>query len=554
MSRFAKYFACLCWSLLAGCATIPSAGIDDAKQLPPDGGVVAVQVVTNSAHLADAISNWTEVVVVQQGALGPDGKPVVITIPALIDGLSTTRVFVGVLKPGRYRFAGLSGFAKPGDFAAYLNASAPPTVGWFDVQTGRLTNLGTVLFQPFHPDPLATKFLDQNQKSSYAMSRLDDATSLAEFVAARYPEQFRLTQGNPTLGWVADSLGPQRTKLADAIRAYALPSLPHFVAETREIVYTARLGTLYTRHDDGSWTTCHAPTNHELLAYARLPDGRSVTGGERGGIWITDQVCAQWESAPLPEATQNVVWLGMGGGSDTLFALANEAGRYRIYASPRVGAWSWKLIKEYGKYDPPIYLNQALHAEGAPAVYLRDAVAVLSASSGVFELDMHSASVTSVPTDSLFRVVTQPDGIVVGSPRSAWMGVKPPRVSRDGGRNWEDYQRLGTFGAVPYVFSNGDALAMNSSASFVFVGWKKNATVEVVMSHDKGKTSEVVGQVPYGCDKLEGAISRDDLLFARCFDGSLLRSTDRGRNWVADFSRAVRSDALPPEFQASSGG
>jgi hypothetical protein len=532
---------------LAGCASVPSAGIDDAKKLPADGGVVAVQVVTNSAHLSDSLPNWTEVIVVQDGVVGADGKPVVATIPALIDGLSTTRVFVGVLKPGRYRFAGLGGFAKPGDFAYSMNAAAPPTVGTFHVQTNHLTNLGTVLFQPFHPDPLATSMLDERQNTPYAMSRLDDATSLAEFVSQRYPEQFRLTQANPALGWAPDAMTERRIQLASAIKAYAMLSQPHYLARTQEIVYTARLGTLYERQHDGKWSTCHVPTNYELLAYDELPDGTVVTSGERGGVWYASRRCGDWQSAALPDKAQDVIWIGANG-SDAIHAVTNEQGRYRIYSAPLDGKWSWHLVKEFGAYDPPNYLNQALHAEPAPSVYQRNGIWFLSARTGAYEFDTRAGTFGPSSAESMFRAVTQPDGTIVTSTRSAWIGTKPPHVSRDGGKTWDEYQRLGTFGATPYVFSNGDALATNGNASFVFIGWKKNQTIEVVVSHDKGKTSQIVGHVPYGCDQLQTRISQDDLIFMRCFDGSLLRSVDRGKTWVADFSRAVRSDAVPREF------
>lgn len=532
---------------LASCASIPSAGIDYAKAFPPDGGVVAVQVVTNSAHLSDALNNWTQVVVAREGGVTPDGKPELITIPALTDGLSTTRVFVGVLKPGRYRFAGLSSFAKPGDFSYFLNAGAPPTVGSFEVKTNYLTNLGTVLFQPFLPDPLATSMVNESQQTPIAMSRLEDAPSLTEFVSQRYPAQFRLTQANPQLGWTPDNLSALRTKLTSAIKAYAALSEPHYVSRTKEIVYTARLGTLYLRHVDGNWSACHVPTNYELLAFKELSDGAVLAGGERGNVWFASAWCGDWQAIPLPDKAQNVVWIGSGSSSDVVLALANEDGRFRIYTAVK-GKWNWQLVKEFGQYDPPNYLFQALYVVPTPALYRRGPMLFLSAHSEAYTFDTDNSAFSPSASDSMLRATTQPDGTIVASPTSAWIGSKPPRVSRDDGKTWDQYQRLGKFTEAPYVFSNGDALATDDSTRFVLVGWIKNRTIDVLLSHDKGKTSTVIGHVPYGCDQLQTAISNDDLIFTRCFDGSLLRSTDRGKTWVTDFSRAVRKDSIPPEF------
>jgi hypothetical protein len=327
-------------------------------------------------------------------------------------------------------------------------------------------------------------------------------------------------------------------------------SQPHYRNQTQEIVFTARLGTLYSRHADGTWSTCHVPTNYELLAYDELPDGGVVTGGERGGVWYAAKRCGDWQPVPLPDRSQDVIWIGASG-SDAVHVLTNEQGRYRIYSAPRDGKWDWRMVKEFGETDPPSYLFQAQYAEVLPSLYQRNDTLFLSARNGAYQFDSRSENFAASSSESMFRATTQPNGFIVASPRSSWIGTKPPRVSRDGGNTWEEYQRLGTFGDTPYVFSNGDSLATNGSASFVLIGWKKNETIEVVLSHDKGKTSQIMGHVPYGCDELQTSISRDDLIFLRCFDGSLLHSVDRGKTWVTDFSRAVRSDAVPREFVGS---
>jgi hypothetical protein len=234
--------------------------------------------------------------------------------------------------------------------------------------------------------------------------------------------------------------------------------------------------------------------------------------------------------------------------ADAVHVVTNEYGRYRIYSALRDGKWNWQMVAEFGKSAPPNYLDQAEYSEAAPALYRFNDTLFLSARTGAYQFDLLSKNFGTSPAESMYRAVTQPDGLVVASPRSSWIGMKPPRISRDGGKSWDEYHRLGSFGETPYVFANGDALAINASASFVLIGWKKNETIGVVLSHDKGKTSEVIGHVPYGCNQLETGISQDNLLFTRCFDGSLLHSVDRGKTWLTDFSRAVHVNAVPQEF------
>ncbi|WP_300614684.1 hypothetical protein [Dokdonella sp.] len=212
---------------LGACATAPSAGIGSGETLPEDGGLVAVQVVTNSEKLSDALPNWSEVLVVDLDRTKPDGKHLMYSLPALNNGLSSTRVFVGILRPGRYRFAGLYAFAQVGNASSYQSARAPGTVGAFEIATDQMTNLGTVLFQPFPGDPMAKPMVGSDTHFAYAMSRLDDRVSLEDFVAHSYPAQYARTRGHATLGWLPDSLGPLRERLASVIRSRAVLTAAH---------------------------------------------------------------------------------------------------------------------------------------------------------------------------------------------------------------------------------------------------------------------------------------------------------------------------------------
>jgi len=532
-------------ALLSGCVSIPSAGISsENKNLPTDGGLVAVQVVTNATRLSDHLANWSEVIVAQEGVTGDDGKPLLTSIPALIDGLSTTRVFVGLLKPGRYRFGGLYSI-QTGEFIHVMTAPAPRTVGSFEVKTGHLTNLGTVLFQPFLPDPLATTILNTDEHTRYAMSRIDDAESLTDFVSHRYPKEHSRTLANPVLGWLPDQLAEAREKLASATRAYALLALPHNLGKPSEITYTARLGTIYRRHADGAWSTCHVPTNYELLSYDELADGSVLTGSERGHVWRSSTACGDWRAVPLPDPVQSVIWLGHSAGAQ--YALTAEQRRYRIYATTSTES-GWRLVKEFGTYSPldPQYLVD--HIETPAMVIQQGDTLAMYTYSGTYRFRTDTEEFTTMSSDGLSWLSAQPNRLLVSSESSSWIGNKPPRVSLDGGKTWLQYQRLGAWGSIPYVLPNGDEIAADSSATYVFFGWKKNAKIDVLRSQDRGKTNTRVGDLPYGCGTLDASVSQDDFFVARCFDGSLLHSLDQGRTWTVEFDRAVRAGAIPPEF------
>lgn len=535
--------------LLGACSTIPSAGIEQGGTLPADGGLVAVQVVTNSQKLSDALPNWSEVVVVDKDRKGKDGKPLIYSIPALNQGLSSTRAFVGMLHPGRYRFGGLFSSAKVGDLSRFQSAPAPATVGSFEVRTDHLTNLGTVLFQPFLGDPLANPMVGADNKVAYAMSRLDDTVSLEDFVARRYPAQYARTRGQPPLGWLPDTLTPLREKLADTIRTHAVLSEPHFDASSGEIYYTARLGTLYRRDGSGRWSSSYLPTRYDLIAFAKLPDGRYVVGGERGGIWHSREFDAGWQPSPLDDREQTVVWLGAVG-ETRLCAIASTGDRYRLYQTSLPSPGQWQLVGEYGEHDPADVNWRVFALEHTPAVIADGGGLRLFGPRTSHRFDAKSGRLTAEAGFGTMDLVVQPNGIAVAMPSSGWSGTKPPRVSRDRGASWEQFHRLGQFHQRPYVFEDGTALGTDNDSSFVFFGWKKREQVDVLVSADKGVTHATAGQLAYGCSLIEAAVSTDALLFARCYDGALLTSSDRGRTWTRESNRSVRPDTIPKEFLA----
>ncbi|MBS0583366.1 MAG: hypothetical protein JSS42_09735 [Proteobacteria bacterium] len=535
-----------CLLLIHACASIPSAGIDgpDKDKLPTNGGLVAVQVVTNSAHLTDALVNWTEAIVVKEDGVGKDGQPELFSLPALDDGLTSTRVFVGLLAPGHYRFSGLFSYARGGDMTYMLSARAPRTVGTFDVQTDRLTNLGTVLFQPFHPDPLANTAVLSPVETPYAMSRIDDSQPLAEFVAAKYPRQFERTRSATTLGWTADTETQARTRLAEAIHGFAFMERPRYISR-EEIIYTARLGSLYRRSASGQWTIGHLPTNLALMSATKLSDGSYVAGGERGTVWHAGSLDGSWQAATLPYAGQSTAWLGEVDGK--LFAIGMDNGKARLYQ--RGEDWAWKLVGEYGTRAKEGARELAYDYSLTPRVVTRGKELLVYGDHARYRLDAATAAFSKIDDQGSFLVQEQPNGIIVSNADSFWFGgVGAPQISRDGGLTWEPYHRLGKWGGALYVFSDGTPLAIDSDTGFGWKGWEKEPHPSVLTSSDKGKTQRAIGQVTFGCNRIEGPISTDELLYLYCFDGSLLKSTDRGRTWGAEYSRAVRADKLPAEF------
>lgn len=534
--------------LLAACATIPSAGIAPDGRLAAGHGLVVVQVVNNTEKIGTYLDTWSEVMVVDLDRRNEKGEPLIATIPALTDGLSSTRVFVGSLAPGRYRLSSLFAWQEVPGVASY-SAGAPTAgaLGDFTVEAERLTSLGTVLYQPLHADPLATTMVTPGGRTGFIVSRLDDTAALDEFVSLRYPAAASAVASQPPLGWREDAYAPERATLRDAIRSYAIPGRGQSVDADGAMVFGGRLGMLHRRAGDGAWSRTHVGGNRELLTY-RAVGSEVFAGGERGQVCRAAAFDGAWRCDSLPQRDQNVVWLGSGV-PGVLHALAVERGRTRLYRSPLDGAFAWTLVTEFGTAKPVAPL-QSSWVKAAPAAALLDGTRLRVADAeGSHAIDLSTGARNVGTWPKLVRLVEQQNGMLVASPYSGWSGTNPPMVSSDRGETWATRKRLGVFHTLPYVFADGDLLAADNDASFVFIGWRKHENVAVLRAAPvRDPVQRTVGSVQYGCSEIVNEVSRDAELIARCFDGTLLASTDEGATWHATYPRSVRGDSIPSEF------
>lgn len=458
--------------LLAACATVPRAGIAPDGHLPAGHGLVVVQVVNNTDKIATYLDTWSDVVVVDMDRRDEKGERLMALIPALTDGLSSTRVFVGSLAPGRYRLTSLYAWQQVPGVATY-SAGAPTaaSLGEFTVEADRLTSLGTVLYQPLHADPLATTMVTPGGRTGFLVSRLDDTAALDEFVSLRYPSAASAVASRPALGWREDAYAPQREMLRDAIRTYAIPGRAQSVDDEGAMVFGGRLGTLHRRTAEGVWSRTHVGANRELLAY-RVVGAEVFTGGERGQVCRAAAFEGPWRCDYLPQRDQNVVWLGSGV-PGVLHALASERGRTRLYRSSLDGTFAWTLVAEFGTVAT-VHPPQSSWVKAAAMPVLLDGVRLRVADAeGSHDIDLATGSHAIGTWPKLVRLVEQQNGMVVASPYSGWSGTNPPLVSSDRGETWSQRKRLGVFHTLPYVFADGDLLAADNDASFVFVGWRK---------------------------------------------------------------------------------
>lgn len=516
---------------LAGCAAAPSVGIEDPNtKIPDNAGLVAVQVVSNSEQLSDFLTHWTALFLIadQPGAEA-------LYLQALDSPDLGTDVFVGAVAPGRYRLILLQAFENRGDVTHRLRAPAPGYLGTFDVESGALTNLGTLIAQPL--EEVQTK---SGPARRFVVSRSDKPADMRRFIEERLPNRLSLLRATQERSWSPDGAGPLRDALTGLLRSKGLPRGVLQVGDTGNLMAYGRLGQTYFRNPQGQWTAHALPTELEIYSAARLADGHIALGGERGAVFIAGTDAPAFEARPLTSVF-GPVYAMHEATPGTLVAVVLERDHLDVFVSTDLGT-TWRNEyqiprKQPGFIDGTISFPTSYRRADGSVVVLIDGKGYRRAPGG---------GTWEVGADvSLTRLVLQQNRMWVGVPRDWLSGEGAPMYSTDEGRTWNKTSIhipvVGLPTSTPYLFSDRSVLVPKRvSILSALVGSHEGKDVELLLSTDYGKTTKPHGSVPYGCDRLRGDISRDDLIFALCNDGRMFNSRDGGKTFELEFDPTLR--------------
>lgn len=551
--RWTSTILIFCFLALSGCATAPSVGIENPEtDIPENAGLVAVQVVNNSERLHDHLSNWTAIFLIEEKA-GAEA----LYLDALDSADLGTDVFVGALAPGRYRLLILQAYQKVGDVSYRLRAPVPAFTGHFEVETGRLTNLGTLIAQPW--DEVRT---ESGMQRRFILTRSDKPAHMQAFIRERLPHRLGLLKSADELGWLPDDFGSLRQALLALMREKGLPRGALEVGAPGELLAYGRLGQTYLRDTHGQWTRIALPGEQEIYSAALMLDGHVVLGGERGTFYIAAPPYRSFEARPVPEAPGPVHALHEAE-PGTLVAVVLIRDHLNIIASTDLGA-TWTRDKRVPRKKPGFIFGRV----SLPTVARRsDGTIVLQMDGARFERGPGNPDWQQGKGHDFTRFVAQRNSIWVGVPFDWFSGAGSPMYSMDEGHHWVKTamrpRLLSPARDTPYVFSDRSILQSEASQRFSLssFAWKKLENIPLSLSTDNGQSFQPHGSVPQGCDRIRGEISHDQLLFLLCQDGRMLTSRDGGKQFTleleptptwADVESVIRQ--FVPETDSRAGG
>lgn len=523
--------------VLAGCGPgLIETRLDGPEPIPEGRGVVAVQVVSNTRALAPMLSNWTAVSVVDL-----DDREKRYRLTPRETGLLGSRVFVGALPPGQYAIYNLHSFVDVNNAQYWLNAPTPRSLGSFDVLENRLSNLGSLAYQP-----LGEIENEKGQKRGlYVVTRIEEPQELSDFVKEAYPDFASRLTADFELGWRDDMPDMDRERIARRIRDVGFGNRV-LRLEDGTVVMAGKLGRVYWRTGDDQWRQSDTGYTNEIGAVSRTREGYAIAG-ERGLALVAPNLEGPWQQRTGPGTQWAVTWMHTLPGGE-LIAIAKGPGEDRIF---RVSEdfERWQSLRSF-KHNTSLYFSgygQTL-AVSTPSGRL-----AVFANGARLEYDPATDSFTEQASEPLFRLEQQPDGTLVSVSGHWWSGMGTARHSLDQGKTWNRFNRLREHEAGDSV-NAGMAVRLDGPRELmVSRKYMKSAqsqrvriTRERFVRVSAGEAIQQWGEeLDPQCADLLPQISSERQLFSLCEDGSVMRSDDLGQTWTKDRKVELKSSEVP---------
>ena len=533
-------------ALLTACATVPNTSIENMQgDIPAGSGLVIAETITNGERIVGPVRYWTEIVLWRDNYEGEDGT-------FSIDSLSysfSTQAYMGVVPAGTYRVGMLYAFLQLGDRSFSARAPAPPAMGSFEVKAGQVTNLGTILYQPFQD----RNWIDE-EYPDYAMTRIsnDDLWQTAKLANPNIVAQ--IDANAAVLGWKPDNQDAVRDKTAQLIKAAALPTNMQALSDG-SVLLSGLLGGLYSLRD-GEIHGLSMEDRRKITDVIELANGQFLIGGELGKLAISSALGENAEFIPIDRDLAHVLDIDLSGsGQAYLVILTNDGyGIYRFDVDSR----SLVLLRDLHKKKLGFiergyiaYIEDIRHpnligtAQGVAAYFDKLVYRYVEATEAWSEAE-------ALEFNTMYE---QRDGYISGTPYSSWSGTMPLQYSADGGANWTEIEdKSGLFGASrepTYRFSDGEFIRTGEDVDINF--WKDSEVLDevpVLSSSDHGLSWEPVGSVPRGCVTIAVESSTDELLHLLCNNGGVMSTDDRGRTWWQSFAPRIPDfDAFPGQLR-----
>jgi len=529
-------------SLITGCATtsIQSTSVSTNTVLTPEQGIVVVQVVNNTERLAPLHKDWTEVIAVRldnvdakiKAAQAKGGRAKwehdFYSLTPSKEGVVNSQIFVGAMPEGEYIISTLYSFYTNGDMSSWISMPVYYSAGRFNVEKKRLTNLGSLIFQPLLSIKEKTFWSNKSSQKAF-VTRLEEQQPLSQYVSGRFSKLAKQIDVSDPIGWQKDELNPFRISLGDITRNNAYGDIAISLDKHAKGALPSRFGQLKLLNTDNSWQQYDLPTNNEMLSALEVDDEFYI-GSEKGILYYRDFMSKKdWQKLSPVSANEAIVWFGKG--ASHYYAITQTNLTYWAYSFShpknewqRIGSFVTrknKFLNYFGGLFPIITSNGSLR------VFIDEIVRDYNQDTSRWKLTKGIGMV---------KLAQLNDSTLVGLEVSQWDGIGDQVVSIDDGNTWTIIARS--------LKKSGDRKADSSlptklaDNSFVSLGRKSRGGSSrlSIMSNkfehlDNRKTWKFHYPPKDRCETMLPQLTNGMNLYFLCEQGQVVSTNDFGKTW-----------------------
>lgn len=282
ISKYLKVWLVSFFVLLTGCAgqvnMLPT--LSEQSTPLPGEGLVVVRVINASSmglpfnHFTITPENLNE-----SKQIKPD------RLTSLAPQRNGTTVFASSAKPGSYALSSIRAFYSRGDIWYSKFVSSDAQFGTFSVESGKVTDLGTIIYYQ----------KSQEDRYTHTLIRLPDSEP-AEVLKKHFP--FYQYDPNNLLSWNEDGSDEDHENLFTSAAQNPVTYNESYKAPDGSLYFIGKLGVIIKRSKEGEWSLDAVDTNFDLFAISQNNRGDLAIGGAEGTVFFKAKG-GEWQSLPL---------------------------------------------------------------------------------------------------------------------------------------------------------------------------------------------------------------------------------------------------------------
>ncbi|WNC67680.1 hypothetical protein RI845_14280 [Thalassotalea nanhaiensis] len=287
-ARFNRFLLLTGFILLSGCSSQININepLTAKTKIDQQQGVVVVRVINASSyplpfnHLTIAPKNLNESKNVKFERL-----------VSLKTHTTDSNIFSSAIKAGSYSLSSVSSFHRNGDYFYSRGAGAEIKFGTFEVEQGKITDLGTIIY---YPKPQDDKYIN-------TLTRLEGTQSV-EVLNKFFP--FYNYDMNQVLTWNEDELDEERYSTYVSIAQNPVTFNHKYAAPDGSMYFIGKLGVIIKRSAEGEWEIDAVDSNVDLNTIKQSQNGDLIVAGNEGVVFFK-KFGGEWQDISLT-TTSNI--------------------------------------------------------------------------------------------------------------------------------------------------------------------------------------------------------------------------------------------------------